>query len=261
MESVISRLFLLGGNDLALTDAVSVRHPTVSDILEINNGILCEECYWGYVSALLSDPYDYMVYLDDRKIDYESVSSFFVFTLRWFDAVEEKIRDTASTSLDFFKEALSFFFGKRDYDVITLSGTPFLIDRNDETWCVNDKAFQIASDFIFQINCLERKDKIRPATPGAKRMLIEDARSEQKRRLRAKEPPKREEHIASALATVLAGGAGTITPGNFRDTCIYQLLSTSRSVQRQMVVQSMLNGIYTGMMKADKLSEEDMRWV
>lgn len=258
---MISRLFLLSGTDLALTDSVSVHHPSIADILRINNGILCEECYWGYVSALLSDPYDYMVYLDDKKIDYESVSPFFVFTLRWFDAVEEKIRDTGSTSLFFLQEALAFFFGVRDYDIVTISGTPFLIDRNDETWCMNEKAFQIATDFIFQFNCLERKDKIHPATPGAKRMLIEDARSEQKRRLRSKEPPKQEEHIASALATVLAGGAGTITPDNFMHTCIYQLLSTSRSVQRQMVVQSMLNGIYTGMMKADKLSDEDMRWV
>lgn len=258
---MISRLFLLSGKDLALTDSVSVHHPSIADILSINHGVLCEECYWGYVSALLSDPYDYMVYLDDKKIDYESVSPFFVFTLRWFDAVEEKLRDAGSTSLLFFKEALTFFFGERDYDIVMLSGTPFLIDRNDETWCMNDKAFQLASDFIFQINCLERKDKIRPATPGAKRMLIEDARSEQKRRLRSKEPPKREEHIASSLATVLAGGAGAITPENFMHTCIYQLLSTSLSVQRQMVVQSMLNGIYTGMMKADKLSEEDMRWV
>ena len=258
---MISRLFLLSGADLVLTDSVSVHHPSIDDILHINNGMLCEECYWGYVSALLSDPYDYMVYLDDKKIDYETVSPLFVFTLRWLDAVEEKVRDAGSTSLSFLQEALAFFFGVREYDIVTLSGTPFLIDRNDETWCMDERAFQIASEFIFQINCMERQDKIRPATPGAKRMLIEDARSEQKRRLRSKEPPKREEHIASALATVLAGGAGTITPENFMHTCIYQLLSTSRSVQRQMVVQSMLNGIYTGMMKADKLSEEDMRWV
>lgn len=260
MESLISRLFLLSGNDLHLTDSVVVRHPTVSDILAINKGFLCEECYWSYVSTILSDPYDYMVYLDDKKIDYESVSPFFVFALRWCDAKTERAPGAHGTELDAIKEALSFFFGARDYDMIVEAGAPFLIDRQDERWIMNDQIFQIACDFIFQINCMERRDKIHPATPGAKRMLIEDTRSEQKRKLRSKQTESAEEYIATSLATVLSGGAGTITPESYDRTHIYQLFSTSRAIQKQMVVQAMFNGIYTGMLKADNLSEEDLRW-
>ena len=68
-----NRLFLLSGNDLKLNDFVSVKHPVLNDIFNLNNGFNCEEIYWSYIFILLSDPYDYMVELDDMGIDYEEV--------------------------------------------------------------------------------------------------------------------------------------------------------------------------------------------
>ena len=124
-----------------------------------------------------------------------------------------------------------------------------------------DELFSIVSEFITAINCIDRSDKIKPANASAKRVLIDDTRSEMRKKARNKKDEKRPNHLGDALAIVLAGGSGAITPSNYNDVHIYQLLSSSRAIQKQMVVQSMLNGIYTGMMKTDKLSDDDLRWV
>lgn len=244
---------------MRLTHSVYVKHPTVTDVLSLNNGYFCEELYWSYVSALMSDPYDYMVYLDDRKIDYETVTEFQVFVLRWLDAKKAKF-EHGDTSFDVMSDALNFFFGRHNFDVVTIEKQAFLFDADDQSWVMNEQVFDMAMEFIFEMNCLEKTDRIKPATPGHKRILIEDMRDEQKRKSRKKQPSEPVSHIGDALGAVLAGGSGAITPTTCSDTHIYQLLSASRAIQRKMVVQSMLNGIYTGMMKADKITNDELRW-
>lgn len=259
MGSVTSKLFLLGGSDLRLTQSVTVKHPTVTDVLSLNGGYYCEELYWSYVSAIMSDPYDYMVYLDDHKIDYEMTSAFRVFALRWNEAQEKKMMSDDGTA-DFMREALTFFFGEHDFTIIVLEQQVFLIDASDPTWALNEQLFDIACDFIRELNCLEITGRIKPANQSYKRILIEDMRDEQKRKAREKKTHDPITHIGDALGAVLAGGSGAITPENCSSTHIYQLLSASRAIQKKMVVQSMLNGIYTGMMKADKISNDELSW-
>ena len=256
---MISKLFLLSGADLKLTSCVSVKHPTINDVLGINNGYFCEEIYWSYSSAILSDPYDYMVYLDDRGIDYESVTAFQVFFMRWTDAEKEAMIASGGSST-LMRQALSFYFGQRDFKFIEYQNKLYFLDANDPLWVMDEDIFGLACEFILQLNCLSRTDKIKPANPGYKKILIEDMREQEKRKAREKKSDEPITYIADALNAVLSGGSGSITPSNYSDTHIYQLMSASQAVQRKMVVQSMLNGIYTGMMKADKISNDDLRW-
>lgn len=264
---VISRMFLLSGQDLELAPGVKVRHPTIADILAINHGFLCEDYYWTYVCSLLSDPYDSMVYLDDNGIDYEKVTAFDVFVLRWADAKQDYIKNREqyqifdASSLSMMRNALEFFFGPHKYDLIKVGDQIVLADMNDLRWYINGEAFALATDFILKCNCIVRDDKINPANKNAKRILIEDRRMEERRQIQKSRPSEKVEQIADALVTVFSGGAGTITPDNYADKHIYQLLSTSKAVQKQMVVQSMLNGIYTGMIKTDKMPDKELRWV
>ena len=259
---MISKLFLLSGNDLPLTDRVYVRHPTVDDVLTLNQGFLCEELYWTYVSSILSDPYDYMVWLADQGIDYETYSDFDVFLLRWNEAnISDSILQKDKSSANMMRDAMNFFFGKRNFSFVKVEGRKFFIDVDDPEWFIDENAFNIACEFIATVNCLEKTDRIKPATPGHKKILIQDMREEQKRKAKSKTPQKPVTHIADALATVLSGGSGAITPTNYNSTHIYQLLSSSRAVQKKMVVQSLLNGIYTGMIKGDKIADNELRWV
>lgn len=264
---LISRLLLLSGMDLELAPGVTVRHPTVSDVLGINHGLLCEDHYWTYVFSVLSDPYDNMVYLDDNGIDYENATPFDVLMLRWSDARKDatlnrdKYRSLGFSPLTMLRDAMSFFFGSRHFEFASIGGQIALVDLDDPGWILTKEAFALAATFIAKCNCIVRTDQIKPGSPSAKQILLEDKRAEEKRRARKKAKEAGAERIAEALATVFAGGAGTITPDNYPNIHVYQLLSTAHSVQKQMVVQSMFNGIYTGMMKADKLPDKELRWV
>ena len=260
MGAVTSKLFLLSGSDLHITHSVTVKHPTVADVLSLNRGYFCEELYWSYVSVIMSDPYDYMVYLDDNGLDYERCSEFQVFVMRLLDAQADKLSKKDDTA-DMMCDAMKFFFGDHDFKVVTLDGQPYLVDNQDSSWVMNDQIFSTAVNFIFELNCLERTERINPATSGHKRILIQDMRDEQKRKAKAPVTDKPVTMIADALSAVLAGGSGSITPENYACTHIHQLLSTSHAVQRKMVVQSLLNGIHVGMIKSDKISNDELRWV
>lgn len=264
---MISKAFLHGGHDLEVLKGVFVRHPVVGDVLQINHGLLCEDYYWAYVSLLLSDPYDHMVFLDDNGIDYETVSPFDVFVLRWTVAQQEYYKDQRSydaagvTPLTIFHDALAFFFGDgRRYDLIKVQDQFLIIDLEHPDWVLNKDAFLLAAEFIKLMNCVTDGDRIKPATPFAKQVLIEDARTELKKRMRKSQEEDRPEQIGDAMSAVFACGAGAITPTNHSQTHIYTLLSAANAIRKQMVVQALLNGIHVGMVKTDKITDKDLRW-
>lgn len=261
---LISGMMLRSGRDLELSPDVLVRHPKVSHILEINNSFMCEEYYWTYVFSVLSDPYDFMVYLDDNGIDYEKVSAFDVFMLRWNDAQKDQFENRemyqklGTSPFMMLNSALSFFFGSRRFCIKKIAGQFVLADADNEQWMMTKEGFDLAIEFITKINCIERDDKIKPATPGAKRVLIDDKRREEKKRARKQTKEEKVERIAESMATIDAG-VGLID--SYDNLPVYRLLSTAHSVQKRIVVQSMFNGIYTGMLKADDIPEKSLRWV
>lgn len=267
MGSLIPRSFLFRGSGLEVLRGVIVKHPTVGEILDLHGGLMCEDYYWAYVSTLLSDPYDHMVYLDDQGIDYETVTAFEVFMLRWNSAVLARAKENArgqsgTVPTTLFEEALSFFFGaEREYTWTQIQDQLIIVDGKDPNWLLTKDAFLLAVDFIRNINCVRVEDHIKPANAFAKKVLIEDARIEQRKPRWRKQDEERPEQIADAIATVLAGGSGSISSQSILDLPIYSLLTTARSVQQQMMVQALMGGMYSGMIKSDKITDKDLRWV
>ena len=262
MESLITKLFLMSGQSLVLSPTVVVKHPTIEDVMAINGGFLCEDYYWSYVYTLLSDPYDNMVYLDDNGLDYETVSPLLVFSLRWLDAEASAYKDAEGAfAFSLMRDALRFFFGEREFRVSTREGKPILLDANDRNWRVGDDLYTVFADFLQKVHCISLSDRIRPANAMAKKILIDDMRMEQRRKKRDKKTKPRVEPLGDALVAALAGGSHIPSGANHHAIPIYPLLATSQAVQKKVIVQSMLNGIYTGMLKADKLPENELRWV
>ena len=83
-KDLIPKSFLQSGNNLPITSSISFKHPTIQDIIDIDKerfGLYSEDIYYSMVNVFLTDPYDYMVFLDDKGIDYETVTPFEVFCL------------------------------------------------------------------------------------------------------------------------------------------------------------------------------------
>ena len=67
---------LLLASDLPITETLSLRIPTVGEILDFG-----EDDYFGMAQAFSSVPYDAQLWLDDMGIDYQEISEFELFFL------------------------------------------------------------------------------------------------------------------------------------------------------------------------------------
>lgn len=260
----ISKAFLECGEDLKLNDHLTVRHPSVGDILTLGNGILCEDVYWSYVIQLLSDPYDHMVWLDDYGIDYESVTSFDVFILKWEFALKEYVENkdlydmNGITPLDPVNNSLDFFIGHHDFKLFKFdNGTCELRDKNEPSIIINKEVFNSIAAFIKMINGIKQTDRINPANDFAKKILIEDARNELKKKQKKNE--ENNDYIGDLIAAAIYGGCGGITPFNVKELKIYQLFSNISVDRKKSNYNHIVRAIYNGTVKSDSAKIHD--WV
>lgn len=263
----LSRAFLEKGEDLKLSNKLFVHHPSIEDIVSLGNGILCDEVYWGYVFNLLNDPYDNMVWLDDKGIDYEKVSPFDVFVMRWNNAVEDYKKNKQRydifkiNPLENIKAALSFFLGKHDFDIGSYeNGECILYDKNDVSVQINREAFNYISAFIQAINGINRADKIIPADESAKQILIEDMRSEYKKKLKKKNDEDND-YIGNMIAEVVHGGNGGVTSLNVGQFKIFQIYSGLTIERRKFHSNHILNGVYQGTVSFKDINKQELNWV
>lgn len=265
MILLANRLFLLAGSDFKIKDGLEVRHPKLKDIVSLGNGVLCEDMYWLYLSTILADPYENMVWLDDRGLDYEKVSPFYVFCVKWLESKEKLLsgkceeRQDAAFSNFITNNALSFYFGDRVYELSVQNKNFRIYDKANPDWYITQEDFDIAHKFICSINCIDYSGQIKPATKSAKMILLEDMRDEQKRRSKKRGKSKSSEQIAECVASVLYGGCGRDFSSIF-DCGIYFILSGGKAINKKMRVNSLLHGIYAGTVKTESISSDDLSW-
>lgn len=266
-----SKVFLESGADLKITESVIVKHPKVRDILNLGNGVFCEQEYFVYVTSMLCDPYDNMIWLDDIGVDYEVVSPFDVFVLQWNYAKKdylehkEEYDKNGSNPLNSKINALKFFLGDHDFELINISPTEsFIIDKSkkDLSFVINREIFEIIHSFIEKINDIVHDDIISPANEFAKKVLIDDMRREQRKKIRdMKNNPKDFDYIGKIVSGVIYGGNGTITPFNFQDVPIYGIHSSFNTIRNRDHYKNVMNSIYHGIANANKFKDEDLTWV
>lgn len=270
--------FLFSGNPLFLSDTVSVKHPKIKDTLDIGNSINPSEIYWHMVGELLCDPYDNMVMLDDLGIDYEEVTPWEVFLINWnsrLDDYNNKKDDYDAYGvhpLDYIKISLSFFLGKHDYDLtfmklahshneeIVLIASDAVKD-NECNFFINKDMFNLMSDFIFSINCLDTSDRINPSNKNAKKMLIEDMRDELKRKQRKNlSESDTKDHIGIFSKSLAFGGNGGVNVFNYKELSVYQLFCGMKVTDKKEIASHILSGMYSGNVKSESVNTADINW-
>lgn len=262
-------LFLGSGKELVLTQNIKVKHPSVADILSLGNGMYCEDIYWTYVFSLLSDPYDNMVWLDERGVDYEQVSSFDVFIMKWkeldkeYTSNKEKYDAYGISPFVITKEALSFFLGGQyDFDIGQYQdGSYAIFDKNNPDVQVHKEVFEYMTAFIQVISGLSSENKINPADQNAKRVLIEDMRSELKKKQRNKETNTDNNFIGKRVMALIYGGNGSVTPFNYNDIKIYHIVSGLSIIQKQQHYNQIMSGHYAGTVNIEKVNKEEIDWI
>lgn len=260
-----NKLFLLSGEDLTLSGSFTVRHPKMRDVVCLGDGAHCEDLYWLYVITMMSEPYDNMVWLDDHGIDYQDVSPYTVFCLKWIDVKEKRLiattedRGSAAFAEQVIVDTLSFFLGTRAYNLRVVPNGFEIYDQSDPSWAFSEDKFELVHDFVCAVNRLDNVKRINPATPMAKKMLIEDTRSEQKKRRKRKRKSDDTEYLGESAAALLFSGA-TSSMGAIMEFGVYAMLNGGEAVNNSMRVEALLTGVYTNKIKADSVSSDDLRW-
>ena len=70
-----NRKSLLNATSVKITDKLSLRIPTVGEILED------EQSYYNIISSITATPFQYMVQLDDMGIDYTTINDYELFIM------------------------------------------------------------------------------------------------------------------------------------------------------------------------------------
>lgn len=275
-NDLISRSFLQSGNDLPITRSVKFKHPTLQEVFDIdadNSGLHSEEIYYSMINIFLTDPYTYMVYLDDRGIDYEQSTPFEVFILLYKEYMN-KLNEASdlytpeqfniilnnniyTKTFHFFLGIKSFFIGKDTdgNDVIGYGDNHFLMDSN---------IYNYVTEFVKKINGIHDEDRIYPEDEWAKKILIEDERERIKKQSKKHEKDTEENsnknRLGNLLSSVTWACNGGITPFNRNQLHMYDLIDGIHRTDKLLNYKNTMTGLYSGCIEKKKINLNELHW-
>jgi hypothetical protein len=270
----IPKSFLSSGKDYQITKSLKVKHPTVQEVLDIDkdyNGLYSEDMYYSFVSVFMCDPYDYMVYLDDKGIDYEKISKFDLFVLLYNDIIERYEKEKKEKlSIEDYEElfynniyfrAFRFFLGK-DYFIIAKdeNGKTVVGDFDDRTVMIDEEIFSLISEFIKEMNGIHFEDRINPDDDFAKQILIEDERKRIKKLEKKKPDEKHGGRLGNLLSAITWASNGGITPFNRNKLHMYDLVEGISRTDKLLNFNHTMTGLYSGCIDKKDINMQKISW-
>lgn len=275
-KELIPRSFLQSGNDLPITDRIHFKHPIIQEIIDIDKehlGLHSEDIYYSMVNLFLTDPYTYMVYLDDKGIDYEQSTPFEVFILLYKDHIN-RLKEIAShypqehlnilLNGNIYFKAFKFFFGidgffickdKNGNDVLGYGNGQFLMDAY---------TYDYVTEFVKKINGISDEERIYPADKWAKQILIEDERDKLKRQSKKKErgeeESKNHNRLGNLLSSVTWACNGGVTPFNRNQLHMYDLIDGIHRTDKLLNYRNTMVGLYSGCVEKKKIDFNELHW-
>lgn len=271
-DKKFSEAFLFSGKDLALGNGVSVKHPTIEDILGITGDEKSFEIYISLANLLMCDPYNYMVMLDDMGIDYSTQDCFDVFLMQWKQSI-----DNYKKNPEFFEQnhlspvyniviALQFFLGKHNFKVVNIKDNdgsiiPAIIDidsvkDNQCGYVIDRNMFNKMAEFISAINCIDKSKQIHPKNDNFKKLLIDDMRDEIKKNSKKHNDTNYSDYIGKIMEALCFCGNGGINTFNINQVHLYQLLIGFNKFIKKDNVDHLMNGQYD----LSKISKSELNW-
>ncbi len=267
MNIKFSKALLMSGEDYELTSSITLHHPTVREIISINNSPTPDYFYWTYIQILLSDPYSNMVMLDDIGKNYLEVSPYEVFILQWDNCVNQykenkKMYDVYGINpLDNILKALGFFiqgahnFTKGNYE----DGTTCFYDIDNPMCQINKEIYEYLYEWVKAINKIDDSNRIKPADENARQILIEDMRNEIKK-AKKKRTDDNSDYLGNIMSADCFCGNGAITPFNMNDCKIYWLNESLSITNKKANADHLLDGIYHGTISSKDINKKELNW-
>lgn len=236
----MSVLNLLYQDSIRVTDKLSISIPTVGEILDNENA------YYTLVSMLTAMPIDYMVLLDDMGLDFSVMTEYELF-LNLFPY----IKNMKESNLIFGELDLSKFQLAKNTD----DGSIAYVDTTNDI-IIDKRTHALISSTLRKIHNL-KKDVRKPANIEAKEYMLEVARRKAKRRATTTEKSQ----IESLIVALVNSPEFKYDFRTVRDITIYQFNESVRQVIKRVDYGNRMYGIYTGTIKPNDMSKDDLNWL
>lgn len=230
---------LLYKSEIVINDFVSIRIPTVGEIIEN------EDSYYNLVHLLTAMPIDLMVLLDDAGTDFSTINDYDLF-ITLFGVFKQ-----CDTKLIFGDLDLSPFEFAIDED----NGRPVMLDPKTERRF--DRALQVnIAETLRKIHHLEKNTR-KPGNEEARKYMIERARKKMNRNRRRKRDSQLEDLIVAMVNTeqFKYDFAGTL------ELSIYQFNESVRQVTHKQNYSNLMFGIYSGSIDPKTINQDDLNWL
>ena len=272
-KELIPNSFLQSGNDLHLHSSLNFKHPILQEVLDIdknNYGLNSELLYYSMVNVFLTDPYDYMVFLDDNGVDYEQVSPFEVFCLLCNEYVNnimdsEELTDLEKTNLfsnNLYFKAFKFFLGVESFFIAQTEDGDNVILDNNKNFILNSEIYDYISEFIRKINGIPETDKINPEDDWAKQILIEDERERLKKQAKKKQKDddSNKNRLGNLISSITWSCNGVITPFNRNQLHMYDLIDGINRTDKLLHYTNTMTGYYSGCIEKKNINFNELHW-
>ena len=230
---------LLYKKHLRISDHISVQVPKLRDIIQQ------EDNYYGIVSMITATPYDMMVQLDDKGVDFTTIDDYELF-LMTFETL--KGSDT------------SLIFGDLDLSSFHLMISPqnnLVVLRSSDTGLIIDKGTHLKiCQALRTIHGLTRNNKM-PGNNDAKEYLLQRERRKLKRRMNRVENSQLEEMIVALVNTEQF----SYDYDSVLDLTIYQFNESVRQIVKKIDFDNRMHGIYSGTVSAKDINPDELNWM
>lgn len=271
-KEIIPKSFLQSGCNLQVTNTITFKHPTIQDIMDIDKdhfGLYSENLYYAMVNVFLTDPYTYMVYLDDKGIDYETVSPFDVFCLLFNDYTARIIsineNSTDVTLMELFKssiyfKAFHFFMGIEEFYIAKDQNSNNILAYGNNQYLMNSSTYDVIAEFVKKVNGIPDEDKIYPEDEWAKQILIEDEREKIKKQATKAKEEINHNRLGNLLSAVTWSCNGGITPFNRNQLHMYDLIDGIHRTDKLLNYRNTMVGLYSGCVDKKKINFNELHW-
>ena len=231
---------LLKASSIEITPKLSVRIPTVGEILED------EKSYYSLINSLTATPFQYMVQLDDMGIDFTTINDYQLFLLIF---------------PSFAKTDMSILFGDIDFSDIEVGTSP----QNDSTILYSKNNGIIIDELVYseivkairKINGLQRENR-KPGNDEAKKFRLELERKKQKRNARKPYDP----YLEKMVVALVNRPEFKYNYEQVEDLSIYQFNKSFEQIKTSINFDNTMIGVYAGTVDVNKLKDKSsLSWI
>ena len=236
---------LLNQSSVQITDQLSLRIPTVGEILEN------ESAYFSLVSIMTSTPFQYMVQLDDIGIDYTTITDYEMFRLLFPVYAQQ---DTSVIFGDvYLKDIALYHDNSTDLDVLYSPASGIKID---------ELVYYNMAKAMRQVNCIKYERK-KPKGEHTRKYLLEKERRHLKNLERTRKRKEFEQSEFEKLIIALVNNESfKYNYESIRNLSIYNFYQSFQQIQHEINFNNVMRGVYAGTIDTSKLQDRSvLSWI